>query len=223
MNLDLPFKPEKLYYGVPYGTQLYGTPLEGEKAAKGDEIKNDLYDRYREVEKWFAAESGGFGICIASNLGAYDFDGQKIWSTMMRNVRSIGDQGFDFVNKGIFRYHYVITSYSGKWEGGTYYKGWELAQPLAAVPVAKNGEGTLPAEHSFVSTGDKGILTVFKKADNSNGYMARIFNTTPREEGLEWGNNLGLTMREVVAMRELAIDDPADRLAPYEIKTVRLN
>ena len=221
MNLDLSFASERLVYGVPYGVQTFGNAFEENLTFKDDEINGALYARYREAEKWFAAESNGFGVCIASNIGSYDFDGQQVCSTMMRNVKSVGDYSFDFVNKGEFRYHYIITSYAGSWEDGAYRKGWELAQPLHAAPIPPDSGGTLPAEHSFLSAGPAGILTVLAKAETGGGYIARIFNPTSRRESLEWQSSADIAARSAVDFRETETGEPIGTLEPYEIKTVR--
>ena len=221
MNLDLPFCPEQLVYGVPYGTQVYGKVLEEDVTFKNDEISGILYSQYREVEKWFAAENNGFGVSIASNVGAYDFNGRKISNTMMRNVKSVGDYSFQFVNKGVFRFNYIISSYSGSWEDNVYRRGWELAQPLSVVSVPQDNKGILPAEQSFLCTGGKGILTVLAKAEDDDGYITRIFNPTPRSEKLEWDTPVDIAPRSVVDLRQQDLGEPLDILEPYEIKTVR--
>ena len=220
MNLDLAFCPERIVYGVPYGAQTYGRMLEEGVIFKTDEINDALFARYREVDKWIAAESGGFGVCIAANICAYDFDGQRIYSTMMRCVENIGDTGVQYNNKGIHRYQYVITSYAGSWEDGAYRKGWELWHPLSAAAVAKNTGGTLPAERSFLSCGDSGVLTVFAPSESGEGYVARVFNSTSKSEPLAWKNSLGISAKETVDLREEPLSDPLDKLDPYEIKTV---
>lgn len=224
MNLDLPAALDRrLVYGVPYGAQTYGHPLEHGVIFKTDEISDILYARYREVEKWFAMEGGDFAVSIASNQSAYDFSGTSVRSTMMRNVSNIGDTGVQFTNKGIHPYRYIITSYQGSWEDGVYRKGWELQQPLDVANVSEKA-GPLPGnEHSFFDTKENGIMTVLKPAQSqSDAYVARIFNATSRDMPLPLANTLGLGGSCVCDLMEQKMDEPADRLRSFEIKSLML-
>lgn len=224
MNLDLAAEFDKrLVYGVPYGAQTYGRPLEHGVIFKTDEISDILYARYREVEKWFAMEGDGFGVSIASNHSAYDFDGTSVRSTMMRNVRNIGDNGVQFTNKGIHQYHYLISSYQGSWEDGVYRKGWELQQPLDIISVTAK-DGMLPdGEHSFFGTQGNGIMTVLKTSQtHDNAYIARIFNPTSRTLKLPLNNTLSLHSECTCDLMEKYMDSPVDQLRGYEIKSILL-
>ncbi len=224
MNFDLPAALDKrLVYGVPYGAQIYGHPLEHGVIFKTDEISDILYARYREVEKWFAMEGEDFAVSIASNQSAYDFAGTSVRGTMMRNVSNIGDTGVQFTNKGIHPYQYVITSYQGSWEDGVYRKGWELQQPLDVAAVSKKS-GPLPGgAHSFFDTHENGVMTVLKPAEAKEGaYVARIFNATSCALELPLANTLGLGTAYVCNLMDEKTDEPSGVLSGFEIKSLML-
>lgn len=221
LNLDInDFSHKRLYYGVPYGAQMYGKPLEDGINFKKDEISDELYKRYREVEKWFAVEDDGHGVVVASNHSAYEFLKDGIRALLIRCVPNCGDTGVIFHNTGIQQYCFVIKPYDGKWQDGPYKAGWELAYPLISTSLHENTESlSSRRECSFIDTGDTGILTVFKK-EEEGGYSLRIFDTTGLEKRLEIRNELGLKLKAVTDLELNECSDAKDILEAFEIKTM---
>lgn len=228
MNLYFNEDFKKIVYGVPYGAQKYGDYLESSVIFKEDEISTVLYQRYREVEKWFSMESEAAGICLSSSHSAFDFDNTDVSSTLIRTVSNCGEHDVKFLNEGQLEYEFSLSSYKGSWaENKSFITGWEMAYPLESVernpdsvPVAKG----MPMELSFIDTGENGILTVFKKSEHEEGkYIARIFNTTSAEYPLQFRDSLDLKISGACDFNENNMDDRSDRLESYEIKAVKFN
>ena len=81
-------------------------------------------------------------------------------------------------------YEYALYPHTGNWESGTVYK---QAQRFNVTPsayqVCGGTAGTLPTQKSFLSIdNDHLIQSAFKKAEDRNTYILRVFNPTAQTQ-----------------------------------------
>ncbi|MGE5560382.1 MAG: alpha-mannosidase [Chloroflexota bacterium] len=82
---------------------------------------------------------------------------------------------------GTHSFDYALTSHRGGWnEAMVWRTAHDFNQPVAVQPVAAHA-GALPASGSFVAIdGDGIVLAAVKPADDGDGIIVRVYNTTPR-------------------------------------------
>lgn len=226
MNFSFLSCYDKVYYAVPYGVQEKGRLLDEERPWADDEISPELYERYREVQGWFALENDAMCISISSNQTSFDFLDNGLRAILLRIVRSGGDQDVVFLNEGKLSWDFRISSYKKNWEDSCAYRdGWERQYPLRAVrKQVRSTESAvkLPPAYSFLNTTGEGIVTVVKKSELASGwYTARVFNSTSKSGPLTLMTPFPVANMEACDFEEFPCGESVGRLEPFEIKSVR--
>jgi alpha-mannosidase len=236
LKLNLCFRniEREIFYAVPYGIQKFGNYMDGAYPFNPtDEICNELFEEYREVQGWFALQSNDFGVSVSTNQSSFAFKKDKIEAVLIRNVPSCGDNDVQIPNYGELCWEFIITSFSGDWEENHSYKhGWERQYPLnAELSGTENAElpGTddndslcrLPGKLSFFDIKGNGILTVFKKSETESGrFIARLLNSTASVLDMSIANNYNFSKMKECDLNENPTEGIPDRLDKFEIKTV---
>lgn len=219
MNLCTRADDSRIVYGVPYGAQKYGDYLETDSLKFGDdEISYELFNRYREVQGFFAVQQEGNYLMTATSQSAMDFLPGGAQVLLLRDVRNGAEQDYRFTNFGPRSYEFVFTSGKGEWEQAAKLP-WERQQPM----LAKQGDQaeTNLTQESFLST-QQGVLTVLKTSEETeNAIIARIYNPTGAPQTLDWQAMGKAVQPKGVNMDESPCAHEPTTLTGYEIKTVR--
>lgn len=211
----------RITYGVPYGAQVYGEYLETDSLRFGnDEISYELFNRYREVQGFFAVEENGSFLSVASNQSAYDFIPGGAYVLLARDVRNGAEQDYRFTNQGQTSFAFVFTTGKGSWTQATRVM-WERQHPVYVR--SGQGNGKTLCTKSWLDTNGIGVLTVLAPSVDGSGVLARLYNPTPAAMPLRLTTTLGLSVDACVNMDETPADEPIDTLGGFEIKTLRLN
>lgn len=146
-------------YEIPYGT--IARPSEGEEHVAQNWV--DISDRHY-----------GASLLNDSRYG-HDVTNNTIRLSILRSP----DQPVEATDeKGIHRVKYSLFPHAGDWRAAnTMQKGYGFNYPLIAVnePVHK---GVLPAKFSFLEISPENlIVTVLKKAEDSDGLILRFYET----------------------------------------------
>ncbi|SHE29626.1 Alpha-mannosidase [Caldanaerobius fijiensis DSM 17918] len=219
---------KKLFYAVPYGVQEYGRYLADSKIFAPDEISDELYMRYREVQGWLSLNGDKASISLSSDHSAFDINYNEVNDLsviLLRDVRSGGDEDVWFLNEGELKWDFSISSYIGMWNENESYKDrWEMLYPLEAkIKVNENDGAVLPYAGSFITTEGNCILTVFKKSDYyKDNYIVRVFNTTDKESLFKLSSNITLFNIKPCDLNEKDSSEAVDVIHPYEIKSLKL-
>lgn len=210
----------KIIYGVPYGAQEYGQYLETESLRFGDdEISYELFNRYREVQGFFAVEEEGSYLSVASNQSAYDFIPGGAYVLLARDVRNGAERDYRFTNAGQTSFEFVFTTGKGC-PAQASHVAWERQYPVY-VRRGTEDTGRLSAK-SWLDTQGTGVLTVLAPSMQGNGAVARLYNPIQDAMPLRMETGLGLSPAACVNMDETPADEPLDVLGGFEIKTVLL-
>lgn len=139
---------------------------------------------------------GKQGIALVNNcLTEYelkDDDYTTLYVTLFRSVGNMIVTAWESV--GIFpkqlgsqllqelNYEYAIYPHRGDWEEGQVYAEAEkLNAPPAPFQISQHGAGHLPPQNSFLEIQPVNlILSAFKKAEDRNSYILRVFNPTQK-------------------------------------------
>lgn len=137
---------------------------------------------------------GNNGLGIINNCfteyEAINNDKNTVAITLFRSVKNIICT--EFRSAGVFNhqkggqsqggleFNYAIYPHSGNWEQSDIY---EMAQnfnvPLKIIQTCRNKGGILPLEQSFYKVEPKNlIMTTFKKAEDRDSYIMRLYNPT---------------------------------------------
>ena len=80
-------------------------------------------------------------------------------------------------------FEYSIYPHEGDWKkANVYMEAQKLNVPLAPYQITQHDKGYLPQKHSFLSIQPENlILSAFKKAEDRETYILRLFNPTEEE------------------------------------------
>ncbi|MBZ9686024.1 glycosyl hydrolase-related protein [Clostridium estertheticum] len=97
---------------------------------------------------------------------------------------------------GILEYEYSIYPHEGNWESAAVYSEAEsLNVPIKLIQTSRNEGGELPLECSFFSIDNEAlVLSTFKKAEDSDAFILRVFN--PSERTIEGRVNIYASIKE---------------------------
>jgi hypothetical protein len=225
-QMDLPAKYETLFYGVPYGIQVFGNYIhDAFPANPTDEISLELFSEYREVQGWFAVEGDGKGISICTDQSSFAFQKDRgIEAVLIRNVKSCGDHEVYISNHGEQQFYFTVTSYTGtgvKEDDRFYRRSWELGYPFRIFQGGSPQNAPFEKaalHHPLLQCGEGGILSAL---DFENGAcFARFFSVCEKESTISISRkNGGATPVESDLLGNVIGDDM--RLKFGEIKTIK--
>jgi len=163
------------------------------------------------------------------NPGKYPWNPDKphIYSEIMNNYQSTNFSPFQ---KGEGVWHYRITAIDASESDRAHRSGWELSMPELSI-LMKSGAGKLPPSGSLVKVSpDNVMITAFKKAEDGDGYILRIYEVSgkPAQARLEFPllkiSEAWFTDGVERNLEKILIKDPDIKtsLGAYEIKTIRI-
>jgi len=218
--ISLPFSTElkDITYGVPYGAQKNGNVL----IPCSKEITEELYKRYRDIVYWMVLENKNKGFAISTTHNSVDIRENGMDAILIRNVKSNIDPSFCYTNHGEQAWNFSITSYKGDWVKNKVWRtSQEMLHPCYTAVLDGTGDGSLPAEKSFIDNGEAGVISVFKVSDyDSDAYTMRIYNPCSVAAPLAITDSVNGGKWECRNINETPCPDPADILGAYEIKTL---
>ncbi len=127
------------------------------------------------MHKWVDVSDNGYGVSILNDC-KYGFSSYEntIGITMIKSAESPYDGG-DCTNH---RFTYSIYPHKlNAVAGGTVEEAYRLNDPMKAVKINANKEGTLPETFSLVTADKKNIVVeAVKRAEKSSGTVFRIYD-----------------------------------------------
>jgi len=177
---------------------------------------------------------GEYGVAIANDSKyAYDIDGNEMRLTVARSpvfawhfTRTLEpDKDYEYIDEGIQTFKYMIIPHSGGWQdAGVVKKSWELNNPPFIVYETYH-KGIAPRTASIINISRENIIaSVFKKAEDSEDYILRCYETA----GIKTEVEIGLSITDENCKKWTAvfnINEIKTFLIPHdgsEIKEVNL-
>lgn len=130
---------------------------------------------------------------------------------------------------------FSINSHNGDWKTGQAYKfGWESSHPIIPQFIAKNKNGALESERSFLTVDkDNVICSTIKKAEsNGNGYILRFFELEGKKSKVKMKLDLNQKISKAFAvsliendLEELTVNENNEvefEINGHGIKTIRV-
>jgi len=164
-------------YEIPYGT--IRRPSEGEEHA---------------AQKWVDISDDNYGISLLNDSRyGHDISENEIRLSVLRSPEK-PVSAMDNIGVHTLRYSLYPHKFSPQ-AANSMQKGYEINYPLHAVRTASH-KGKLPDSYSFVQiTPDNLILTVLKKAEDSEDLILRCFETKGEK-----------CIGKIILAKEIAID-----------------
>ncbi|HKW17275.1 MAG TPA: alpha-mannosidase [Terriglobales bacterium] len=167
----------------------------------------------------------GFSLLNDSKYG-YDAKGNVLRLSLLRSP-AWPDPHAD---EGHHEFTYSLYPHGGDWKRAqTVRRGYELNYKPIAVQLAHH-QGTLPAEHSFLSIdSDNVVLTALKKAEDDDSLIARYFEWAGEKSDVKLSVSEIQKASETNLMEKKLNEIPVANgtvsvpTSPYEIKTVELS
>jgi alpha-mannosidase len=200
-----------------------------------DEIGKEFWKEWRQIHDWVFAGTKGWGLTIGADHQVLTLAPGVVRGGMLRGSYSavaITRHSRPFLRQlppaGKYVFRYSLSSAKGDWRATKSYRaGMALNNSLIPVSPADDLSGkTLPPSQSFCSVeGGNLVVSALKKAESGNALILRVYDTVGARAETEI-NLLGRARRwDEVNLIEGNIglaDKDVLRIAPFEIKTVRL-
>ena len=157
----------------------------------------------------------GFSLINEAKYG-YDAVGNLLRLTLLRSP-TYPDPDAD---RGHNRFRYALYPHAGTWkEALSVRRGNEFNYGVIALQVAAHS-GTLPAEHSFVSTSSKNVvLTAMKKAEDSNAIVFHLYEW----QGKDGDVDIKVPEGGTLAMETNLMEKPEGGSLPLDHDHVKLH
>jgi alpha-mannosidase len=225
----------RIQYGIPFGAVSGADFMPGSEPRAKDEISKDFWRQWRQIQDWIFAGTLEWGLTVAADRQVVTLAPGVIRAGMLRGSYSSVD--ITRHDERILRYmppagryvfRYALTSGKGDWRAARSYRtGVALNNALIPVSPADDlSQKSLPPSQSFCSIeGGNLVVSATKKSESGDDLIVRIYETTGAraETALRL---FGQTphFREVNLLEEIGPAKDAEllRLAPFEVKTVKL-
>jgi alpha-mannosidase len=182
LKLSFPVKAvnPRATYEIPYG--FIERPVNGEE---------------EPGQQWFDVSDENYGLAIINDAKySYDVQHNDMRLTLVRSpiyADHFGerDEYCEFMDQGIQEFNYLLVPHKGDWKKSDIAKkAYELNVPATSV-IETYHKGTMPLKFEAISiSADNVIATVFKRAEDEDGYILRCYET----EGMETTTQLELPL-----------------------------
>jgi alpha-mannosidase len=189
MAMPLQMENGDIAYEAPFGVVEVGKDEMAGAAGERYEVAcKDLHPR--GIENWINASGDEFGLTLSSSVVAMDYmdpTDKGLTNTILQPIllasrRSCNGEGNDFHQTGNHSFSFSITSHKPGWHFGVR-PGREANETLFAVlDPSKYDSAELNESMSFLEIeGENIIVSAFKKAENGNGVVVRLYNLNEEE------------------------------------------
>ncbi|MCQ2142248.1 MAG: discoidin domain-containing protein [Bacteroidales bacterium] len=150
---------------------------------RGNNLPN-MYEVYAQQWAEMAEQDGSYGVAIM-NDSKYGWDKPSdslLRLTLLHTPRTSRSYKYqDHQDLGHHIFTYSIVAHEGDWTSGDIVdKAEALNQPVKAFFAPKHS-GALGRKYSFASASDGFSVKAVKKAENGEGYVIRVYETTGKE------------------------------------------
>jgi alpha-mannosidase len=210
----------QISYDVPMGMvhvgkdELKRPPLGWAWGGTYHQMPQEIHPR--EIQNFMSASGNGFGFTMSTDIVTADWidpsreavDYPVISSVLLSSHKSCHWQGNWYDQQGSHSFKFSITSHKEGWKNGFHF-GIENNHPLLTVDRPDKQKGTLPAEHSFVSTSDPfARITTMKKAEDDSDVVIRLWEA----EGVDKTIQLDLSMEVASLLRTNMIEEEPETI-----------
>ncbi len=214
----------ELHYEIPFGNvKIYNNELSG--------FKTDNY----AAQKWVDVTSGDktFNANLSIEDASVIANSSGSFTGSLRMLITYNDNNTAYrAGSGLMKMNYALNTYSGEFNpDSSTFSSYNFNNPLKYEILQPNQKGALPGNtFSLLKIENPGlILSTFKKAEDGNGYIIRLYNPADKPENgkLIFGEKIFSAYETTPLENNISAMASGDstlavRLNPYDIKTYRL-
>lgn len=144
----------------------------------------------REVQDWFHANNGEWGVTMSSSVAVFDWidptdnpvNYPVLQPVLLASRRSCNQRGNWYLQAGEHSFQFSLTSHKKNWRRN-FHNSVGAAQPmLVVVDPIKEESARLPESFSFFSLDQPNvIISTLKKCEDSNDIILRLYDIEGRE------------------------------------------
>lgn len=173
-------------YGVPFGSVRFPEVMPGEVAQNSDEVPAELGARLRLVRDWVDIGGDDAGLSIGADHRMWEFDGPVLRAYMLRGAgwcagleREADGSARNIARPppGTYRFRYLLRPRRAPLVAAMSWRcGWELNNPLFAVPVASGRpRAQAPDRVSLLDFSAQPLaLSALKPSEDGDAIVARL-------------------------------------------------
>ncbi len=226
----------QVQYGIPFGAVSGSDFMPKSEPWRGDEISKEAWKQWRQIHDWVYAGTSDWGLTVAADHQVVSLDPGVIRAGMLRGSYSqvgITRRDKPFVRQlppaGTYVFRYSLTSGKGDWRSAKSYRaGLALNNALIPVSVADDlSPKSLAPTYSFGSVeGENIVLTALKKSESGDDLILRVYDIAGQRTETPvvfLGQQRPFAEVNLLEENVAAAGQKLLRVAPYEIKTVRIS
>jgi len=231
-------------YNVPFGVVTVGRDeFQGVAGYSHDKLKymNNVKDiRPREVQDWFHANDGQYGITISSGVAVFDWQDPTeapvnypvLQGLLLASRKSCNGKGNWYLQPGNHSFRFSMLSHEGNWKN-SYRQATDMNQPLFAIALdetdTKPESGIEPVGSMFGFSSNDVIVSTIKLSEEGNDIVFRAYDILGKQ------NNFSLRLEKPISNiwktniieQQPAILEQVDGLtnitiSPYSIETIKI-
>ncbi|GAB4556942.1 MAG: alpha-mannosidase [Anaerolineae bacterium] len=179
------------------------------------------------VHKWADLSEGDYGVSLLNDCKYGNDVHDNVLRLSLLRSPNFPDPHAD---EGHHEFTYSLYPHPGDWRHGTVREGYQLNDPLVAVPFTGRG-GTLPLRNSFLWVDAQNVIVeTVKRAEDGDGLIVRLYECY-RQRGpvtLHCSRPIAAAWEtDLIERNETALDivggDKVELfIRPYEVRTLRL-
>ncbi|MEI6062785.1 MAG: glycosyl hydrolase-related protein, partial [Bacteroidota bacterium] len=189
MAMPLKMTDALVSYEVPFGVLNIGKDeMAGSPGERHKTLCKDMHPR--GIQNWISASDNTSGVTLSSCVAVADWidpttDQAKniiLQPLLLASRRSCHSEGNEYLQTGDHHFSFSMTSHAPGWQNG-YRKALETSEMMhIVVNPTMYKKASLPSELSFFSTEDDNIIiSTVKKAEDSDGFIVRVFDITGKD------------------------------------------
>lgn len=227
----LAFEQDIVSYEVPYGALTVGIDEMPGAAGERYYVENKE-QRPRGIGNWISAADNTHAVTLSSSVVVADYidptdspvDYTILQPILLASRKSCHPLGNNYFQPGDHFYHFSLTSHPAKSMQREEF-GLSANEELVSVYNPDTyTHASLAEELSFVSTDNPNtIITAFKKCENENSFILRIYNCSDQEQSVKL--KLQNTPKQIIQTNLIEEEiEPVDQiiLGKYAIETYKI-
>lgn len=231
MMLPLALDNPEISYEVPYGALTIGKDEMPGAAGERYYVENKL-QHPRGIGNWISASSDNIAVTLSSSVAVADYidptdnpvDYTILQPILLASRKSCHSEGNSYFQPGDHFFHFSLTSHEkGSIKREEY--GVSANLPLMAVYQPLNSVNPMLEEQtSFIGLDNpKVIITAFKKCEDDNSFIIRMYNTSSEEQMVSLNcQDRSFDLIKTTLIEEELQSEKNIKLGGYSIETYKL-
>jgi alpha-mannosidase len=239
LAFPLNMQHRQIAYEVPMGVVEVGTSeikgAAGKSASYIDYTQTCAEVHPREVQDWFHANNGDWGVTMSSSVAVFDWidptanpvNYPVLQPILLASRRSCNQKGNWYLQAGDHSFRFSLTSHKSDWRGN-FYSSVGAVQPMpVVVEPPRHKKANLTETFSFFSIDQKNaLISTIKKCDDSDDVVFRLYDIEGRDMNVNIHSFKTIEKMQPTTMIEETVPEKSIeksiKLGAYSIETIKV-